>query len=515
MSAAERSLTHRAIGGALWMTSGKLAYAVMQLGVLAVLGRLLAPADFGVLSAALVVIAFSAILSQVGLGPALVQRPELEPRHIQTALAGAIGLGVLLAAGTWSLAPFAARFFDSQPVQPVLRALALLFPLSGLGTVAESLARRDLQFRWLARLDVVCYTAGYGLVALPLAFTGYGVWALVAGEIAESSLRTVLLLDRFRPSLRHWPERRAFGELMYFGGGFTLAKVANFFAVRGDNLMVGHLLGPAALGLYGRAYQLMSAPAQGLGTILDQVLFASMARVQTEVRRVRAAFRRGIAVMAVLIMPATGIAVVLGPEIIRVLLGPRWDAVVPPFRILALGMLFQNNSKLGDSLARALGAVYRRAWRQVLYAALVVSGAYIGQRWDIVGVAWGVLLAITVNFLMMTQLSLRLSGMSWAELVEAHLPGVRVTLASTLLVWGSAVALRAWTLPAALILAGSLGTAVLGTLAVVRWQPRRFLGGDALFMLEKLQAFLPARLRPGVPRKPALPQPAGSTGVAQ
>src|SRR5574341_458557 len=101
------SLTHHTVAGILWMSYGKAAFFLLQLVVLAVLARLLTPADFGVVSAALVVTGLSAILSQLGLGPALVQRPTLERRHIDTAFTFSFLFGLLLGAAIWLGAPLA------------------------------------------------------------------------------------------------------------------------------------------------------------------------------------------------------------------------------------------------------------------------------------------------------------------------------------------------------------------------------------------------------------------------
>src|SRR5439155_10953704 len=119
--------------------------------------------------------------------------------------------------------------------------------------------------------------------------------------------------------------------------------------------------------------------------------------------------------------------VLLAPEAVHVLLGARWTRVVAPFQILAIGMLFRTSYKMSDSLTRATGAVYRRAWRQVVYAGLVIGGAWIGQHWDLTGVAWGVLASLTINFLLMAQLSLTVAGLTWTSLWHMHVPGVGVT----------------------------------------------------------------------------------------
>ena len=163
--------------------------------------------------------------------------------------------------------------------------LAWVFPLQGLGVAAESLLRRELRFQWLANLDVSAYAIGYGLVGIALALAGWGVWALVAGQITQGLLRTGVLLIYRRPSLRQPFDLRAFRDLVYFGGGFTVARAANYVAVQGDNLVVGRFLGPQALGFYGRAYSLMSAPAYSFGNVLDQVLFPAMAKVQHDPQR--------------------------------------------------------------------------------------------------------------------------------------------------------------------------------------------------------------------------------------
>ena len=107
--------------------------------------------------------------------------------------------------------------------------------------------------------------------------------------------------------------------------------------------------------------------------------------------RLAAAYLRAVALIALLVLPLSAALILLAPEVVRVALGPRWGLAVAPFQILGIGMLFRTSYKMSDSIARSTGAVYRRAWRQVIYAALVVVGAWVGQHWGIAGVAWGAL----------------------------------------------------------------------------------------------------------------------------
>ena len=490
MKQASRGLAHRTLAGMMWTFYGKGAYAILQLVVLAILARLVTPAEFGVVSAAVIVITLSTIVSQLGLGPALVQRPELERRHIDTAFSTSVFLGLGLGAIIWLGAPLAASFFHVGGVEPVLRVLAWLFPLQGLATVAESLMRRELRFRWLANLDVISYGLGYGAVGIALALLGWGVWALVGAQLAQNVVKTAVLLSGQPPRLRSLPERKAFRELMYFGSGFTVAKIANQIALQGDYLVVGRFLGPTALGYYGRAYGLMAAPASGFGTILDLVLFPAMARVQANAERLAAAYRRGVALIALVVLPISVALVLLAPEVIAVVLGPRWTSVIAPFQILAVGMLFRTSSKMGDSLTRATGAVFRRAWRQGLYAALVVGGAVVGKQWGIAGVAWGVLLALTVNFLTMAQLSLSEAKMTWSSYWRAHLPALLITLISSPLVWIVATLFRHLGLPPVFLLTVGTAVVVVCSLLLMFLAPATFLGSDGQWMVTTMRGFV-------------------------
>ena len=502
----KRSLTHQSVAGMLWMVYGKVAFAILQLVILGVLARLLAPADFGVVSAAAVVIGFSAIVSQLGLGPALVQRPELEPRHIETAFTASVLLGLSLGAIIWLGAPLAAQFLRMPGVTPVLHVLAWVFPLQGLGTVASSLMSRELRFRWLANLDVVTYGIGYGAVGITTALLGWGVWALVAAQIAQTLLKTVILLGQHPPRFRNFADRRAFSELMYFGGGFTAARIANYFALYGDNMMVGRCLGPTALGFYGRAYSLMCAPAYGFGTVLDTVLFPAMAKVQHDPLRLSAAYRRGVALIALLVLPPSLAIILLAPEVIHVVLGTRWTEVIAPFQILAVGMLFRTSYKMSDSITRSTGAVYRRAWRQMLYAALVVGGAWIGQHWGVSGVAWGTLGALTVNFLLMAQLGLDVGHLTWGGFWRAHQPAVLITAVSFPVVWATTTLLRYWSVPSLVVLLAVGGVVVACAILLALLAPATFLGNDGQWMLGTMRSFVRQPVRP-------VPAPTGTPVV--
>jgi PST family polysaccharide transporter len=489
MNQARDGLTNRTLGGLLWTSLGTGGQAVLQLVVLAILARLLTPADFGLAAAALVVVGFSAVFSQLGIGPAVVQRLDLEVSHLRAAFTISVLLGLLLGGLVWGTAPLVALFFRLDGLTPLLRVLAFVFPVQGLSVVADSLLQRELRFRGLAAVEVVTVAAGYGAVGVPLAALGFGAWALVLAHLTQNVLRTVLLFALRPHPVRPLLAPRPCADLLYFGGGYTASRFSNYAAGQSDNLVVGRWLGAEALGVYGRAYQLMAGPAVVFGNILDRVLFPTMAQLQREPERLAEAYRRGVSLIALVMLPTTALLILLAPELTQVVLGPEWGGVVIPLQVLGAGMLFRTSYKLSDSLVRATGAVYERTWRQVVYALAVLGGAWVGQFAGLPGVALAVLITLALNFFLMAHLSLKEAGLPWRDFAAAHLPGLALGALVGVNAWAVAVLLRAWGLPGLLVLAGTTA----GTLPslLLAWRlPDVFLGEDGRWMLGKLKAYL-------------------------
>lgn len=485
-------LTHSALSGFLWMFLGSGAQAILQLIVLIVLARLLPPADFGVVAAALVVLGFTAIFSQLGVGPAIVQRKDLGIEHLRMAFTLSVLFGCAISGGVWFFAPFISSFFRIDELTIVVRVMSLMFVLQSFSVVAESMLQRDLKFRALAAIEVISFAIGFGAAGISLAYMGYGVWALVAAYMTQALIKTIILLFKVPPK-KPILHKKAFVDLMSFGGGFTLARMGNYLAGQGDNLIVGRYLGPEALGIYGRSYQLMSVPASLFGQVVDKVLFPVMAKVQQHPERLAMAFRRGVALIALMILPTSAVLYFLAPEVILLMLGPEWKGVIVPFQVFAVGMLFRTSYKMSDSISRATGAVYRRAWRQAIYALLVIGGAYYGQRWGLAGVAFGVLGAITLNFLLMAELSLNLAKMKWSRFLAAHRAAVFLTLIIGPQTWWLAKTLRELDYSPVMLLVYTLSLVFLTLILIIRLMPRLALGQDGMWMLQSLLNYLPGK----------------------
>ncbi len=491
----QRSLTERTLSGFAWMFSGSIASFILQLVVTMVLARLLSPSDFGLLSAALVIVYFAAMFSSLGMGPALIQRQELDEKHIDTGFTANLVFSFSIGLLIYGFAPFIAGLYKMPELVPILRALSLLFPIRGFAGLSEALLKRTGKFRQLASANITSFFWGYGVVAIVLSYFGRGVWSLVFATLVQATLNSFLLYRHLPHAIRFRFDRGIFRDLIGFGGGVTAANFANYLARQGDNFIVGRWLGAEALGYYGKAYSLMLLPTTQLTSILDQVLFPILSKVQDETRKLKLAHKYGISTIALTMMPLSVISFVLAPELIGIVYGSEWELAVKPFQILCLSMFFRSAYKICASVIIARGKVKSFTQTQVIYGTMVILGALVGQKWGIEGVAIGTTVAIIVNYLMLSYYSLKIAELSWKEFLSCHLPGLGLSIVLLTIVLGIASILRAVSLPDYFVIILP-GIAVSFVVLVIIWKPN-ILGSQGMWLRGMITQHLMVR----VPRR--------------
>jgi PST family polysaccharide transporter len=391
-------LTTRTLDAFLWTFSGAGFQAVLRIAVLAILARLLLPTDFGIVGAALAVVALADLFTQVGVAPSIVQAPSLTSAHIRTAFSVTALMGIVVSLLISWLASYVAAAFRMPQMEPVVRTFCIIFVARGFAAIAEAVLQREMRFREIAMNAVWSYFFGYAVCSVALALAGFGIWALVVGLVMQNVLSSIGFVLRARHSMRPLFDLANLRHLVVFGTGLTLARIGNYLATNADTLVVGRWLGAEALGFYSRAYLLLMQPAQLFGSAADKVMFPAMASIQQQEDRLERSYHRAVALIALATLPLSGAIVALAPEVVFLLLGERWSSVVFPLQILVAALFFRTAYKMTVTLLRSRGAVYRLAAWQWIYGVCIALGAWLGQSHGITGVAIGVSIAITISF---------------------------------------------------------------------------------------------------------------------
>lgn len=467
------NLTARALGAFRWAVIAAAAEAILLVAILAVLARLLAPRDFGVVATAMIFIGIIAATGRLGVGAAITQRPRLGERHVVTGFTVSAMLGALLAAAVWLAAPATSPVFDEPEIPAILAALSATFLIAGLGETSEHLLRRELRFRRIAAATLLSQAAGYGAVAVAMALLGYGAWSLVGGVLARHAVFAAAVLAFRPPPPRLGLGRREAAELLRFGTGFSVSSLLAALAGQGSRLVIASGLGAAPLGYYAQASRVAGAPSR-LGLVLQGVLLPAMAKRQHRLDRVAPVYLRGVETISLLAVTAGVPMAVCAPEIVTVLFGPQWDAAAPILRILAAGLVFHACNIVTVPAIRALGAVYREAWRRALAALLMVAGVWAATRWwGLAGAAAAVVAARIALHLMLTQLALGLLRLDWPRLLRAHVPALWAGAWSAAALWAATEFARRAAFPAPATLAAGLAAWALAATAAVYAAPGR------------------------------------------
>lgn len=379
-------LKQRVISGLRWQVAAKVGSQLISWGVMIAVMRMLAPADYGLMAMVMVIVGLTALVSELGLGVALVRAPDATvtlQRHVSgIALMAAGVLYALLLA----LAPASAWAFD-EPRLWLLTAIAgLQLPLTAVAVVPESMARRAMVFKPLSIIEL-CTQVGGALVTLGLAWSGVGVWALVAGHLASAGIKSTLLVARFgtvMPSFQLRQQR----QLLGFGGSLTVNRVLWYFTTQADVFIAGRVLGAQLLGLYAVAVNLASLPMQKLMAVSNQVAFSAFAKLQGDRPALLDALQKS---MAVLLAIATGVLWAMAgvaSDLIPWLLGAKWTAAVPLLQLVALVVPLRIATSTTSTAIIASGMVGTDLRNTLVSAAIMVPsfalGAYHG---GVVGLA--------------------------------------------------------------------------------------------------------------------------------
>lgn len=511
----ERLIT-AAIGAARWNYIGFLCRSGTGVLVGIVLARLLGPKPFGQLGVAAIVFGLGNLIADAGFSSALVQAPELTPLQIRCAFTMQVLIGLGMTVFTFVAAPYLGVVFRDAGVVPILRAVSPLFLLQSVGQTSTGLLKRRMDFRTIQIAQVSSYLIGYAAVGVLAASLGCGVWSLVAAQLAQPLLYSLVAYWFTRHSVRPRLDRSGL-RLFRFGTQVTGANIINWTISNLDNVLVARTFGPVSLGLYSRMFDLASNPAQGFVSTCQQVLFASCSRAEQRTDRMRRAYLAAFGAVALITMPVFWSMAACSRFVVVGLFGPRWTDAVPLFTAFATAMPFYALMATAGPVLAAADLVHREVRTQG--ASLVVSAILFlaAARISLPAVAWAVVLAYGFRFWWTSRPALQLLGVRWREVLDLVAGPAYAAIFCAACVFGAARSGLLWETKPLLTL-GVL--ALIGTISITA---AVLIGRAQLVPLALLQPLLAnehhlplfiARLLKKLALQPQYdPRSAGATGI--
>ena len=379
-------LRDRVMRGLGWAAASQLLMQLSRAGVAVLLARLLTPEQFGVAAIVLVFASLVLVFSDLALGAALVQAKTLTEADRSTAFWTTVAAGIVFCGVGIVLSGPIASLFGEPTVKPLCMALSASFLVTSVAVTHQSLLVREMEFRRLETLTMVSVLIG-GVIGVAVAIAGKGSWAIIAQQLGTAGAASILLwaLSPWRPkftfsrsSLRHM-------------GAFSLPLVGHrllFYVHRNaDNLLVARFVGPAALGSYQLAYNLMLVPMSRIGGPLQRVFAPAFARLQDEPERIAETWARLTRMVASIALPALMGLVVVAPDFVTVVLGDKWEKVAPIVQLLAWVGMIQALQAINIDILQARNRTSTILRYSIGFCVAHVIGFAIGVQWGVLGVA--------------------------------------------------------------------------------------------------------------------------------
>jgi O-antigen/teichoic acid export membrane protein len=338
-----------------WSFLSELASKAIQPVVFIVLARLLTPEDFGVMTAALMVIAFSQIFWEAGMGKALIQRKVKIEDATNVAFWVNICLGLVVSIMLFiSAAQIAHTFFHDERVTAVIQVMTLQILISAMSSVHNALLQKQMGFKKLfwVRFSTVSLP---GIVSIPLALNGMGYWALVSGTLVGQLIQLVMLwrMSQWRPS---WTFNSIVAkEMSRFGAWAGASGLLVWFFLWADSLIVGMYLGSNELGMY-RYGNLIVASIFGIfASALMPVAYSYFSEAQADINALKSKLFFMERVFALLMMPLAAIIILTSDFATAAIFKDKWHGLGLVVSLTAISQVLAYTVSLKQEVYRSIG----------------------------------------------------------------------------------------------------------------------------------------------------------------
>lgn len=433
-----------------------------------ILARLLAPEDYGTVAIIAVVINILGVFVDSGLGNALIQKKDADDIDFSTVFYTNIAFCVLLYALLFLGAPLIGTFYQNPQLIPLVRVLGLTLIISGVKNVQQAYVSRNLIFKrfFFATLGG---TIGAAVVGIGMAAAGLGVWALVAQQLFNLTVDTLILWLTVK-----WRPIRAFSierlkELFGYGWKFVASGLLNEIYSNIRQLIIGKMYSADSLAFYNRGEKFPSFIVTNINSSIDSVLLPAMSVQQDAIDRLRAMTRRAIKTSVYIMAPLMVGMAITAPVFVRLLLTEKWLPCVPYVRIFCVTYLFYPIHTANLNAIKAMG-------RSNLFLKMEIQKKIIGIIL-LLSTMWFGVMAMAYSLLVGSVLSQIINSWPNRKLLQyTYLQQLRDILPSILLALGMGVAVLAVPL---------MGMSSLPTLALqIVLGGTIYLAGSCLLRLE-------------------------------
>lgn len=399
-----------------------------------IMARILTPDDYGLIGMLAVFISVSQSLVDSGFSQALIRKLDRSETDNSTVFYFNIGVGTILYLILFFCAPLIAGFYGEPSLIPLTRVISLSVLINSFVVVQRALLTINIDFKTQAKASMAAAIIS-GAVGIAMAYTGFGVWAIVWQQLTSLTVNVGLLwlLSGWRPMLAYsW---RSFRELFGFGSKLALSGIINTLYNNISILIIGKVFKASDLGYYTRAYQFASFPSSNITGIIQRVTYPILCTIQDDDVRLSDVYRRFLRLSAFIVFPLMiGLGAVARP-FINLILTEKWDFTAELLPVVCLGMMWYPIHSINLNLLQVKGRsdlfLKLEIWKKII--GIVILG--ISIPFGLIALCWGNLVSSIVSLIINTHYMGKLIQLGFLKQLKDLMPTLLLSITMGMIVY--------------------------------------------------------------------------------
>ena len=383
----QQSLKDKTIQGTMWSAADAFLGQGVTFLVGIVLARLLSPDEYGLIGICLI---FNTVLSGIvdsGFSNALIRKKDVSDDDYNTMFITNLGISIVLYGLLFVCSPLVTQFFGRQELTALVRATGLVLFFNALSITQVTILTKRIDFKTKTKASLIAAILS-GIVGIAMAYTGFGVWALVGQMLSKQLLYTLCLwvLNKWWPSLKF--SVASFSYMWGFGWKLLVSGLLNNIWNQLYQVVVGKFYSPATLGQYTRSSEYASIFSSNLTAIIQRVSYPVLSEIQDDKQRMVEGYRKVIKMtMFITAICMISLGAVAEP-LIYSLIGPQWHEAATYLPLICISMAFYPLHAINLNMLQVLGRsdifLYLEIIKKVIGIVPILIGIFVDIYWMLV-----------------------------------------------------------------------------------------------------------------------------------
>ena len=439
------SLKNKTVKGTIWSTLERFSVQGIQFIVMIIMARILTPEDYGLVGMIAIFIAVSQSLIDSGFSQALIRKQDRSEVDNSTVFYFNIGVGIILYLLLFICAPLIASFYNEPQLIPITRVIGLSLVFNSLAVVQRALLTVRLDFKTQAKATFVGAVLS-GIIGISMAYTGFGVWAIVWQQIANLATVTVLLwiLSHWKPIWAYsW---RSFRELFNFGSKLLASGLLNTVFNNIYLIVIGKFFSASNLGYYTRAHQFTDFASSNITGIFQRVTYPVLSTIQDDDARLADVYRRLLKTSAFIVFPLMmGMAAVAKPMILS-FLTREWLFSAVLIQILCFSQMWYPVHAINLNLLQVKGRSDLFLRLEIIKKTIIAVTLCLTLPFGLIPMCWGMLANSIVALVINTHYTGKLIHLGFFSQMKDLIPTLILSTTMGVIVYTtvSAIHINSW-----------------------------------------------------------------------